>query len=137
MIAKLEWTQSNAQQNKEQLRNPTMVLAFNNESTTTEAQQKSDNVVLRFCCPQLILQNGPIVKCKENYTFEGGGASAYSYSTCQFPGGSDICPPSPPLEPPMGVSKVVFVLFQQHDARIIITACYEDKARLLLCHVSI
>ena len=74
MIAKLEWTQSNAQQNKEQLRNPTMVLAFNNESTTTEAQQKSDNVVLRFCCPQLILQSGPIVKCKENYTFEGGGA---------------------------------------------------------------
>ena len=36
----------------------------------------------------------------------------------------------------MDGSKVLFVLFQQHDARIIITACYEDKARLLLCHVS-
>ena len=37
MIAKLEWTQSNAQQNIEQLHNPTMgVIAINNESATTE-----------------------------------------------------------------------------------------------------
>ena len=35
MIAKLEWTQSNAQQNK-QLQNPTMGVTINNESTTTE-----------------------------------------------------------------------------------------------------
>ena len=34
MIAKLEWTQSNAQQNIEQLQNPTMGVAINNESTT-------------------------------------------------------------------------------------------------------
>ena len=36
MIDKLEWTQSNAQQNKEQLQNPTMGVTINNESTTTE-----------------------------------------------------------------------------------------------------
>ena len=36
MIAKLEWTQSNAQQSIEQLQNPTMGVTINNESTTTE-----------------------------------------------------------------------------------------------------
>ena len=34
MIAKLEWTQHNAQQNIEQLQNPTMGVTINNESTT-------------------------------------------------------------------------------------------------------
>ena len=33
MIAKLEWTQSNAQQNIEQLQNPIMGITINNEST--------------------------------------------------------------------------------------------------------
>ena len=36
MIAKLEWTQRNAQQNIEQLQNPTMEVTINNEPTTTE-----------------------------------------------------------------------------------------------------
>ena len=36
MIAKLEWTQSSAQQNIEQLQNPTLGVTINNESTTTE-----------------------------------------------------------------------------------------------------
>ena len=36
MIAKLERTQSNAQQNIEQLQNPTMGVTINKESTTTE-----------------------------------------------------------------------------------------------------
>ena len=36
MIAKFEWTQSNVQQNVEQLQNPTMGVTLNNESTTTE-----------------------------------------------------------------------------------------------------
>ena len=36
MIAKLERTQSNAQQNIEQLQNPTMGVTINNESITTE-----------------------------------------------------------------------------------------------------
>ena len=40
MIAKLEWTQSNAQQNIEQLENPTMGVTINNESTTTESPPK-------------------------------------------------------------------------------------------------
>ena len=36
MIAKLEWTQSNAQQYIEQLQNPTMGVTINHESTKTE-----------------------------------------------------------------------------------------------------
>ena len=36
MIAKLEWTQSNAQQYIEQLQNPTIGVTINNESTTTD-----------------------------------------------------------------------------------------------------
>ena len=36
MISKLEWTQSSAQQNIEQLQNPTMGVTINKESTTTE-----------------------------------------------------------------------------------------------------
>ena len=34
MIVKLEWTQINAQQNNEQLQNPTMEATINNESIT-------------------------------------------------------------------------------------------------------
>ena len=37
-IAKLEWTQSNAQQNIELLQNPTTKVTINIESTTTESQ---------------------------------------------------------------------------------------------------
>ena len=36
MIANLEWTQSNVQQNIEQLQNPTMGATINNASTKTE-----------------------------------------------------------------------------------------------------
>ena len=36
MTAKLEWIQSNTQQNVEQLHNPTMGVTISNESTTTE-----------------------------------------------------------------------------------------------------
>ena len=38
MIAKLEWTQSNAQQNIEQLQTPTMGVTINNKSTTNQQQ---------------------------------------------------------------------------------------------------
>ena len=40
MILKLEWTQSNAQQNLEQLQNPTMGALINNKSTTAESPPK-------------------------------------------------------------------------------------------------
>ena len=36
MIAKLEWTHSNAQQNTEKIQNPTMGVTINYESTTRE-----------------------------------------------------------------------------------------------------
>ena len=36
MIAILEWTQSNVQQNIEQLQTPTMGVTINNMTTTTE-----------------------------------------------------------------------------------------------------
>ena len=38
MIAKLEWTQSDARQNIENLQNPTKGVTINNELTTTEQQ---------------------------------------------------------------------------------------------------
>ena len=41
MVAKLEWTQSNAQQNIKQLQNPTIGLTINNKSTTTEPPPKN------------------------------------------------------------------------------------------------
>ena len=44
MIAKLECTQSNAQQNIEQLQNPTMGVTINNKSTTTEPPTKNVNL---------------------------------------------------------------------------------------------
>ena len=65
MIAKLELTQSNAQQNIEQLQNPTKGATLNNESTTTEPPPYTDssqshwglkcillvpNLCPRFCC---------------------------------------------------------------------------------------
>ena len=37
MIAKLEWTQSNAQQNIKQVHIPTMGVTINNESKSTES----------------------------------------------------------------------------------------------------
>ena len=42
MIEKLEWTQSNAQHNIEQLQNPTIGVTVNNESTTTEPTHLSE-----------------------------------------------------------------------------------------------
>ena len=41
MIAKLEWTQSTAQENIEQLQNPTKGATINSESTTTEPPPKN------------------------------------------------------------------------------------------------
>ena len=37
MIAKLEWSQSNVQQNIEQLQTPTMGVTINNKSTATKS----------------------------------------------------------------------------------------------------
>ena len=41
MIAKLEWTQINVQQNIEQVQTPTMGVTINNKSTTTEPPPKN------------------------------------------------------------------------------------------------
>ena len=41
MIAKLEWRQSNAQQNIEQLQNPTMGVTINNKSTALERTEEA------------------------------------------------------------------------------------------------
>ena len=43
MNAKLEWMQSNAQQNIKQLQNSTMGVTINNESTTTTAESPPQN----------------------------------------------------------------------------------------------
>ena len=54
IIAKLEWAQSNAQQNIEQPQNPTMGVTINNESTTTENAKMLENIDLFFFKPYLI-----------------------------------------------------------------------------------
>ena len=41
MIEKLEWAQSNVQQNIEQLQTPTMRVTINKKSTTTEPQPEN------------------------------------------------------------------------------------------------
>ena len=56
MIAKLEWTQSNVQQNIEQLQNPTMTqlkfmgIIINNNSRTTDQTLKNAEPVQCFHC---------------------------------------------------------------------------------------
>ena len=49
MFAKLEWTQSNPQQNIEQLQNPTMGVTINNESTTTEYTARIKLIIKKRC----------------------------------------------------------------------------------------
>ena len=49
MIEKLEWTQSKAIQNIEQLQNPTIGATINNESATTNATS--------ICITYLFIQN--------------------------------------------------------------------------------
>ena len=44
VIAKLEWTQCYAQQNIEELQNPTMGVTINNESATTEPPSKKEQL---------------------------------------------------------------------------------------------
>ena len=48
IIAKLERTHSNVEQNMEQAQNPTMGAIINKESTTTESLPKSDQSLLCF-----------------------------------------------------------------------------------------
>ena len=50
MIAKLEWTQSNAQQNIEQLQNPTMGITINKESTTATRNQQQQTASTILLC---------------------------------------------------------------------------------------
>ena len=51
MIAKLEWTQSSIKQNIEQLLNPSVGVAINNESTTTEPPPNHVTVCMPGCKP--------------------------------------------------------------------------------------
>ena len=49
MIAKLERTHSNVQQDIEQAQNPTIGATINNESTTTEPRPKNNQSLPCFC----------------------------------------------------------------------------------------
>ena len=60
MIAKLEWKQSNAQQNMEQLQNPTMGVTTNNESITTEPTPQDRN--WKKSADDKNMQNTPVGK---------------------------------------------------------------------------
>ena len=61
MIAKLKWTQNNAQQNIGQLENTTMGETINNESTTKEPppQNRQKPEPLRLKCILLVLNLRP------------------------------------------------------------------------------
>ena len=48
MIAKLEWTQSNAQQNIRQLQNPTMGVTINNKINKSPPLQFNNNITLHI-----------------------------------------------------------------------------------------
>ena len=50
MIAKLEWTQSNAQQNIEQLQNPTMGVTNNNKSQPLQFNNKITLHIISLHC---------------------------------------------------------------------------------------
>ena len=60
MIVKLEWKQSNAQQNIKQLQNPTMEVTINNESITTEPPPLDRN--WKKSADDKNMQNTPVCK---------------------------------------------------------------------------
>ena len=63
MIAKLQWTQGNAQQNIEQLQNPTMGVTINNRTTTLErTAAKATGGFKAFYCYQIIALNSAVVE---------------------------------------------------------------------------
>ena len=71
MNAKLEWTQYNAQQNIEQLLNPSIRATINNESTTTEPppyngqQLKSLGVFNVFYWYQIFALDSAVVEAQK------------------------------------------------------------------------
>ena len=79
MIAKLEWTQSNAQQNIEQLQNPTMGVTINNVSTTTEPPPKNGQQpkplgdLNAFYWNQIFVLDSAVVEAqKKMFSWHGG-----------------------------------------------------------------
>ena len=63
MIAKQEWTQSNAKQNKEQLQNHTMRVTINNRATTLERTAAKATGEGVFKCILLVQNIRPIFCC--------------------------------------------------------------------------
>ena len=57
MIAKLEWTQSNAQQNIEKLQNPTMEVTINNETNQHPSKKESNTRGIIFWNSPVISRN--------------------------------------------------------------------------------
>ena len=78
MIAKLEWTQSNAQQNKEHLQNPTFGVTINNKSTTTEPPSKNGQQprplrdLNAFYCYQILALDSAVVEAQTMLCSHGG-----------------------------------------------------------------
>ena len=68
MIAKLEWTQSNAQQNIEQLQNPTMGVTIKNKRTTTleRTAAKAPGGINAFYWYQIFALDSAVVEAQKN-----------------------------------------------------------------------
>ena len=63
LIAKLEWTQSNAKQNIEQLQDPTMGVTINNRATALNRQAAKATREAMLKCILLVQNIRPIVWC--------------------------------------------------------------------------
>ena len=78
MIAILEWTQSNVQQNIEQLQTPTMRVTINKRSTTTEPppkngqQPKPPGGLNAFYWYQIFALDSAVVEVQEMFSSQGG-----------------------------------------------------------------
>ena len=78
MIAILEWTQSNVQQNIEQLQTPTMGVTINKKSTTTEPpplneqQPKPPGGLNAFYWYQIFALDSGVVEVQEMFSSHRG-----------------------------------------------------------------
>ena len=78
MIAILEWTLSNVQQNIEQLQTSTMGITINKKSTTTEPppengqQPKPLGGLNAFCWYQIFALDSAVVEVQEMFSSHGG-----------------------------------------------------------------
>ena len=73
MIAKLEWTQSNAQQNIEQIQNPTNQQQQNQRLRTDSSLTNGEGGLNAFYWYQIFALDSAVVEVQEMFSSHGGG----------------------------------------------------------------